>query len=249
MKNTISEANNILYVTSSFLQNRYKSSDFAYAVGASDVDISDYDDTILLKRIKKVKSINRKSDTIQIGVIGNFKTKYKGIHIAIEALGKLKQEHNFNNFSLRILGKGNPKDYEKLISKYHINQNVFFDGTLPNGQPVFNWLDNLDLYLHPSLTEGLPESVIEAMSRASIIIGSKTGGIPELLDHEYIVKPGDVKKLQIKIRKVLNLNEDELISVAQRNFSEAKKYQSKRLKKIRYDFYEHLKNQTINESV
>jgi glycosyltransferase involved in cell wall biosynthesis len=240
MQGIVSKSDHNLYVTNCFLQKRYKGCDKAYNISASNVHIAKFCDDILNKRIDKIKSFNRLNDILQIGIIGNFKTKYKGIHLVIKALGFLKQRYGFQKFHFRILGKGDSEKYEKIILKYDLSDNVFFEGTLPNGQAVFEWLDKIDVYVQPSLQEGLPRSVIEAMSRASIVIGSNTGGIPELLDDRFIVSRGSFKELKMKIKEVINLSTDELIPVAQRNFFEAKKYEYGEIDKCRYEFYQHL---------
>ena len=45
--------------------------------------------------------------------------------------------------------------------------------------------DNIDVFIMPSLQEGLPRSMVEAMSRGCNVIGSRVGGIPELLDDNF----------------------------------------------------------------
>lgn len=241
MQRTVKYANQVLYVTSEFLQRRYKHSKNAYVVNASNVDISDFSKEILEKRIRNISNIDVNSHILKIGLIGNFKTKYKGLHVAIQALGVLKKEYRFNNFQLQILGKGNPTDYQNLIAKNKCDSNVLFHGTLPNGEPVLKWLDDLDFYLQPSLTEGLPRSLLEAMSRGNICIGSKTGGIPELLGNNFVTKPGDAKQLALKLWEVIHLSKNELNSIAQNNYSTSRQYESQKLELVRHNFYEALK--------
>lgn len=242
MKRTVKHAPQVVYVTKSFLQKRYPHSKEALVVNASNVDVNDFDENILFKKIQQAHDFNPSEKVIKFGIIGNYKAKYKGLHIAIRALGSLKQKYSFNNFELHILGNGNPADYKKLIKKNECSENVKFDGPLPNGVPVLNWLDNLDFYLQPSLTEGLPRTVIEAMSRGLIIIGSRVGGIPELLNEEFLVKPGSIKELANKIWEVIHLPGERIESVAKVNFEKAKKYDSSLLENIRSNFYEQLKN-------
>ena len=94
----------------------------------------------------------------------------------------------------------NGKYYQK---NFGVENQVFFDGTLPGGQPVYDWLDDLDLYLIPSLQEGLPRALVEAMSRGCPAIGAKTGGIPELLGKDCIYGRKNYKKLAKKIKMIL----------------------------------------------
>lgn len=59
-------------------------------------------------------------------------------------------------------------------------------------------LDCIDVLVHPSLKEGLPMAVLEAMSHAKPIVAAAADGIPEVVDHEVsglLVSPGDVSAL------------------------------------------------------
>ena len=51
-------------------------------------------------------------------------------------------------------------------------------------------LDTCDIYVQPSLQEGLPRALIEAMSRGCPCIGARTAGIPELLPEECLTPRG-----------------------------------------------------------
>lgn len=247
MQDSVFKAPQVLYVTSEFLQKRYKHAPNAFVLNASNVDISDFENYIIKKRKQKIDNLDIKNKKIKIGLIGNYKAKYKGLHIAIKAIGYLKKHKNFDNFEFHVLGKGNPLEYKELIRKYNCSKKIFFDGTLPNGRPVLEWIDKQDFYIQPSLTEGLPRSVIEAMSRGSIIVGTKTGGIPELLGNNFVVKSGNPNHLARKMWEVIQYPKEQLKAIATSNFKTAQKYDSKRLADIRFRFYENLKNQVKNK--
>ena len=65
---------------------------------------------------------------------------------------------------------------------------VIFVGGVPH-QRVIELLDESDFYIQPSLTEAFGRSVVEALSRGCICIGSRVGGITELIDDDYLVQP------------------------------------------------------------
>ena len=71
-----------------------------------------------------------------------------------------------------------------LAKKYRVENRVKFLGQVPHKE-VLKWLDNIDIYIHPSYTEGLCRSIIEAMSRACPIICSDVGGNYELVDKDH----------------------------------------------------------------
>ena len=115
-------------------------------------------------------------------------------------------------------------------------ENARFCGTLASGTAVNQWLDDIDLYIQPSLTEGLPRALIEAMSRGCPALGSGAGGIPELLAPECIHKPGDSATLAKMLETAIQ-DKDWQKSQAARNFREAAAYDSKVLDDIRREFW------------
>jgi glycosyltransferase involved in cell wall biosynthesis len=68
-------------------------------------------------------------------------------------------------------------------------------------------LDAADLYVMPSLSEGLPMAMIEAMLAGKAIVASDVGGIPELLEsseHGSLVQPGDASELAARISELID---------------------------------------------
>lgn len=89
---------------------------------------------------------------------------------------------NPQHFRIEFLGEGNPDRWIKLAKEHGIYENTKFLGTLPSGDAVFKWMDNLDVYLQPSSAEAQGRAIIEAMSRGCPVIASRVGRIPELID-------------------------------------------------------------------
>ena len=108
-------------------------------------------------------------------------------------------------------------------------------------EKVQEWMDKVDIYIQPSLQEGLPRSVIEAMSRGCLVLGARTAGIPELLDPRFVVKRKSEKDIANKIEMCLNLSSSEKNAICSRNFAEAKNYQLEKLDKRRNEFFYQIK--------
>ena len=88
---------------------------------------------------------------------------------------------------------------------------------------VFEWLDGIDVYVQPSRTEGLPRALVEAMSRGLPCLGSQVGGIPELLEEEFLFS--NTRRNVDEIVGLLESFTRELMEKqARRNFEESKKY-------------------------
>lgn len=229
-KKLVRNAPYVLYVTHKFFQNRYPTS--GLAIGCSDAVISDLDESIIEARLKKIAQQGKK---VIIGTIGALSSKYKGFDTAIKALSILRRKTDID-IEYRLLGGGDSQSIRKLAAKYVVEDSIRFDGTLPSGKPVFDWLDCVDIYIQPSRAEGLPRAVVEAMSRGCPVIGSDAGGIPELLDDNCIFHKSDYKQLAEMI--FLNgFNQAWLKSEALRNFEEAKKYDKRKIESQRNAFF------------
>src|SRR5699024_12791416 len=108
------------------------------------------------------------------------------------------------------------------------------------GKKVLEWLDNFDFYIHPSLTEGLPRSLIEAMSRGLPIVATNVGGIPELLEENVLVEPRDYKNMSEILINLIN-NENYYNNQVIKNFEKSQDYNSDYLKLKRDIFWSKIK--------
>lgn len=229
MKSVVKNSCYSLYVTEQFLQDRYRPNPKAKVTCVSNVELLHFDEDLIKHRIQKIK---KKSGTIIFGTIGSLKTNYKGIHIAIKALSKCDFD-----FEYRVLGDGiYLEEYKRLSKELNIEDKINFQGILGEREQIFNWFDDVDIYLQPSLTEGLPRALIEAMSRGCPSIGSDSGGIPELLNQKVIFKTKDYEGLR-KIINELVFNIPALESYAIENFKNAKKYKNDILDSRRTKFW------------
>lgn len=230
VKRTIKDCNFVLYVTKEYLQRKYPTN--GYTESCSNVEINAQLVDILHNRIKKIEQ--NESGKVVLGLIGSLQAAYKGIDTAFQALKYIEEE--LPNIQLRILGPGNPNKWKTLAKEIGVESKVIFDGVLPAGEAVYQWLDQIDLYIQPSLTEGLPRALIEAMSRGCPAIGSRVGGIPELLQEDCMHNPKNYKELG---KLILNsLNQDWMKEQAQRNFHVAKNYYKDVLGRKRTMFWE-----------
>ena len=141
------------------------------------------------------------------------------------------------DFQLVFVGDGHYLlRLEDRAKKLGISNRIKFVGRVPPGKPVYEHLDNADLFLLPSRTEGLPRALVEAMACGLPCIGTEVGGIPELLSAEDLVPPGDVAALASKIISVLS-DPDRLTQMSIRNLRTAKEYRCEELNQRRIEFY------------
>jgi glycosyltransferase involved in cell wall biosynthesis len=143
-----------------------------------------------------------------------------------------------------MVGDGSLRpELEGRARKLGIDECVKFTGQLPPGDAIVKQLDQSDLFILPSRSEGLPRSVLEAMARGLPCIGGNAGGFPELLEDRYMVKPITVQALS---RTIINTITDinAMKEAVRRNVKKASEYRTDILQKRRVELYTKLKNIT-----
>lgn len=226
MRRVMRNAPYSVYVTNEFLQRRYPTEGITAAI--SDVELRPMEQSVLDTRLAHIRNHTVK---IKIATSGGL-VAYKGQQFVIQALAKLKEEGN-TNFEYHLAGSGDDETLRNLAKELGVENQVIFEGRLAHEQ-MFPWLDEMDLYIQPSLQEGLPRAVMEAMSRGLPALGARTGGIPELLGEEYIFPRKGVDAIA---RMLPAISSEEMERMAARNFERAKDYQKETLDKRRYELY------------
>ncbi len=230
-KYELKRAKNVTYVSNKFLQRRYPTN--GNYIACSDVNIETIENDNLDRRIRKINNNDEDKNIIyKFGIIGSLNVDYKGHETAIQAMSKIKNEIDFE---LHFLGSGDKSRWIEMAKKYKIEDKIFFDGVLPHKE-VNKWLDDIDIYLIPSLTEGMPRALIEAMSRACPAIGTKVGGIPELLEKQMLINKKDAEQLVKKIKELIK-NKEKMIEQANRNFNKSLEFEKNKLERKREQFY------------
>lgn len=98
-----------------------------------------------------------------------------------------------DNVKFVIMGDGVLREKcESLINSLGANNDIFLLGTRDDVRLL---LDDIDVFLLFSISEGLPISIIEAMFSGKPIVSNNVGGIPELVEHDvngYLIENLDV---------------------------------------------------------
>jgi glycosyltransferase involved in cell wall biosynthesis len=102
----------------------------------------------------------------------------KGLDVLFHVLKLLPADQ----FHLVLVGRG-PDELrlKDLARDLGVMRLVSFVGSVPNKE-VCDYLGDADIYVYPSLTEGWPKSVLEAMIMAKPIVASRVHGVTDLLD-------------------------------------------------------------------
>jgi len=103
----------------------------------------------------------------------------KGQAYLIEAFAKIKKQ--VPNARLLFAGTGQLKDeLEKKVAELNCGDSVCFLDKVDNMPEFYN---GIDCFVLPSIAEGLPRTLLEAMAAGVLCIASNVGGIPEILDN------------------------------------------------------------------
>lgn len=217
-----------VYVTDEFLQTKYPCK--GKQISCSNVTLLHVDDAVLESRNSKIKSSPLQH--LIIGTTSTLGVDFKGQQYVIKALKTLKELGY--DVEYQMVGDGNGDWLIEIAKLEGVSDRVKIIGSLPHHE-VFNWLQTLDIYVHPSCQEGLSRAVIEAMSCACPIIAADTGGIHELIDERYIVP----KKSALSIAKAIDAmaNKNTLMAQAAKNHEASKKYLKSVLYAKRKSFY------------
>ncbi len=118
----------------------------------------------------------------------------KGLAYLIEAVSILKGRGE--RLRLLIVGDGPERgSLEEMTRAKGVEDMVIFAGFQAN---VEEWLGNIDIFVLPSLTEGTPMTLLEAMSAGLPVLACAVGGVPLMVAHGengLLVAPGDPQKL------------------------------------------------------
>jgi glycosyltransferase involved in cell wall biosynthesis len=167
---------------------------------------------------------------------------YKAPDILIRAVAQRVEAGD--DLRLVMIGDGRYlKDMQELTKTLGIGNRVRFTGKLVAGQPIRDELDQADLFVLPSRTEGLPRAMIEAMARSLPCIGSSAGGIPELLPEEDMIPPNEIEALSDKISAVLS-NPDRMNRMSADNLQRSFAYRDEILRARRAAFYREIRTRT-----
>lgn len=157
---------------------------------------------------------NNSKKSFDIGIVGRV-TEVKGHLYLLKAMQRLT---NLENIKLCIFGEG-PLEAElkEFCDKTGLSQRVTFMGFRKN---IYEYLNYLDLLVIPSLHEGLPYILLEAMYLKVPIVATNVGGLKEVLkngEDAILVPPKDGNALARAI-EVMYSDQELRFRMAQRAF-------------------------------
>ena len=139
--------------------------------------------------------------------------KKNGLTDAINALSLLEKRYCFY-----IIGEGKlEKPLKALVDKLNLQDRVVFAG-FKEHKELPKYLQASDIFLRPSLTEGLGNAFLEAMASGIVTIGTLVGGISDfLVDGQtgLACRPGDIQSIARAVKRAGELTREEKEKIRQ----------------------------------
>ncbi len=187
----------VRYVTVGALQAAYPPHARARSFGFSDVYLAEE----LFDRCDDVR-VKRDADAgvFHIVNVAMMHNESKGHGILLRAVAALRERGM--NVELTLIGDGVLRaELERLAARLGLGDGVRFAGAL-NGDDVLRVVSQHALFVLPSLQEGMPRALLEAMALGIPVIATRVGGVSEILEPASLVSPADVDALSEKIARI-----------------------------------------------
>lgn len=185
-------------------------------------------DTNFFKPLKK-----ERHEKIRIGYVGGLDGR-KNVRLLVETFKNIVAERD--NVELHVGGGG--ASLEKFRSMKI--PNTFFYGFVPENK-LNQFINSLDVFVYPTLGEGLGLPPLEAMASGTPVIASDTTSMPEVVGDAGILAKPDVKSMRVAIEGLVD-NSSLRRSLSRKGLERAKKYDWKACAKDTLDLYESVQN-------
>ena len=188
---------------------------------------------------RQLKITNGQKIIIFVGTLYSI----KGVKYLIQAMKLIKNGNR--NARLMLVGNGKERQsLEELTKELDLEEDVTFVGKVPN-EEVPQYMIASDVFVLPSLSEGFPNVILEAMACGLPIVVTKVRGLPEIIEegkNGFLVEPRSPEQIA---EKVLQLLEDDDLRerISRNNKEKVKQYSWERIMRRLEDVYRNLVKQ------
>jgi glycosyltransferase involved in cell wall biosynthesis len=159
-------------------------------------------------RLKTRERWRLSPDALVFGSVGRL-NKVKGLETAIEAFAQVIKRNSDRDIALVLVGDGPEREtLEELARKHGVHAKVHFPGFTSEPWREFS---AIDFFVLPSLREGLPIALLEAMACECVPIATQIDGVIEVLtepDLGWLVPPGDASFFAEAMEAALNTTKE-----------------------------------------
>jgi glycosyltransferase involved in cell wall biosynthesis len=177
----------------------------------SGVDVGD-------RRVSHVKGDGGPTITM-LGTV----SRHKGQHLAVEIIEKLRPK--LPSIELNIIGDGPLRyDLSEIVKKKQLQDHI---NLLGRRADAFDLLSSSDLFLHLSLSEGMPLAVIEAMMCGLPVVAFNVRGVRDVVtDNGYLCDYGNLEDIAKRILELAR-NRDLRNNMSKKSMDVARKQYGK----------------------
>ena len=148
----------------------------------------------------------------------------KGVKYLIKAMELIVKKNE--NAKLMLVGDGEEREeLESLVEEFGLKERVKFVGRVQN-EEIPQYMAASDVLVLPSLSEGFPVTILEAMASGLSIVATKVGGLPEIVkdgENGFLVEPNNYGQIAEKV--ILLLEDEELrYKISKNNKERTKRY-------------------------
>lgn len=113
-------------------------------------------------------------------------TPVKGFDLLIQAMKILVKDRLYNDLFLVIVGEGPSRHkLEQLVLALGVNEHVLLAGEVSH-HLLPTWYSAADIFCLASIREGWPNVLLESLSCGTPVLGTKVGGIPEIISSDKV---------------------------------------------------------------
>src|SRR4030042_4101261 len=163
------------------------------------IDVSRLEKEFLIRE-KARKELNLNQSDFVVGAIANFYPP-KGLKYLIEAASLLSGK----DIKFIIIGDGEERTLlEKVIEEKNLKNNFILKGVIPE---AYRYLKAFDIFVLPSVKEGFPWTILEAMSAEVPVIATKVGAVPEVIRNNkngILIEPENPQQISGAIEMLID---------------------------------------------
>jgi len=178
------------YVSQVHLQRGYPAGPGTITAGISSIRLPDAE-------IRPARLFDQPLDRLRLVLVASLH-RYKDHVTLLKAVGAAAGSGV--QIELDLIGDGPERvELNACVRELEIQQSVRFRGHVAGRAQVNELLDSSDLFVMPSLGEGMPRALVEAMSRGLPTLGARTPAMEELLPSDQMFSAGDHETLKTKL--------------------------------------------------
>ena len=189
--------------------------------------------SVPIPEYKEKKNSNAVFKILFLAVLNRSKGILDLIRVSVSVIEKAEEQKK--RILFEIAGDGpSYEEAQKLVSQYQLNHYFHFHGWVDKEEKE-QLLQQSDLFILPSYFEGLPMSILEAISYGMPVIATNVGSIDEAVKdgvNGYLIEAGDINALEDCLHSAINDPSFEKMGKASRNLAQNKFDEEKYFRQI-----------------